>query len=175
MGLNRWKTIKIGIICLCALLFLTEIKINRDLIYLNMNEKEMFVSPLLWSESSFEEVFMADHKMSLCIQIRPLTWNRVYEEDEVLEVKLKKIKNEEILKMHTFYAKDLPDNSLMDYIYFDNIRLEKNEKYSIVLESNISDPERGIGFGCTERQGETAYAVIDGKKQEYNFSMILYE
>ena len=63
----------------------------------------------------------------------------------------------------------------MDYIYFDNIRLEKNEKYSIVLESNISDPERGIGFWCTERQGETAYAVIDGKKQEYDFSMILYE
>ena len=82
--MNRWKTIKVGIICLCALLFLTEIKINRDLIYLNMNEKEMFVSPLLWSENSFEEVFMADHKMSLCIQIRPLTWNRVYEEDEVL-------------------------------------------------------------------------------------------
>lgn len=173
--MNRWKIGKIGIICLSVLLFFLKIKIEQDLVYLNMNEKELYVSPLLWSGNSFEEVFTADHKMSLCIQIRPITWNHIYKEGEVLEVKLKNIENDEILKVHTIYARDLPDNSLMDYIYFDNIRLEKDEKYSIVLESNISDPDCGIGFGCTEILGENAYAVIDGVKQDYNFSMILYE
>ena len=173
--MSQWKIVKIGIICLSALLFLAEIKIEQSLVYLNMNEKEMYASPLLWSGNSFEEVFVADHQMSLCIQIRPITWNYIHEEGEVLEVKLKRIKDEEILKVHTFNVQGLPDNSLTDYIFFDNIRLEKDEKYSIVLESNISDPDRGIGFGCTEKSDENAYAVIDGEKQDYNFSMILYE
>lgn len=175
---NRLATkekLKIGIILLSIVAFIINYKVNQDTIYLDTNINELYASPLLWRDNSFEEMFFSDHTMPLCIKIRTITWNYEHAEDEYLTITLKKTATEEILASTSLSVRQLPDNNLTDYIYFDNVELEKNEWYSIVFQSNIPNEENGIGFMCTQKSDKEAYAVINGERQNYNFAMVVYE
>lgn len=173
--MDKRAKLKIGVILLSMILFLINYKVSQDKIYLDTSIGEMYASPLLWENNSFEEVFFVDHEMPLCMKLKTITWNYTHSEDECLTIELKKADNEDIIATSTINVNQLPDNDLTEYIYFDNVKLEKNEWYRVVLKSNISDEKRGIGLMCTQKSEGNAYAVINGERQSFNFVMIVYE
>lgn len=173
---NR-KVKYIVIIVVAVIIYLLNFTLNRQKIFLNTDsDTEVGCTDILINGKYVEQYFYTNHDFEMAVQICVITWNTVYDSNDLLMISIVDRETGEVMRTTEYGARSFTDHLLSKFMIFEGTVLEADHWYGIRIESNITDENKPIAIACVENiNPEMTNVICNGEPVDYNLRLKICE
>ncbi len=167
----------LAIIALAAVLYLLQFSLNRQRVFLDTDsDTEIGCTDVLVNGTYVEQSVYVDHDFEMVLQLCVITWNTVYDSEDMLIVSIIDRGTGEVIHEAEYRADSFTDHLLSRFLIFEGQKLEAGKWYNIRIASNITDEGRPIAIACVANTiPERAEIICNGEPTDYNLRMKIWE